>query len=184
MRNAEAARATTGNSAAWAHFEKRPETARRVSEPRGYASCDERHAEVTNSASCRGGAVCLPDAIIPKSCPAIGVDPRPGRPFVLKSCCRCRRLAPKGAGCCAVRRLAEQVLRVALHQVCCIYCGPSRAASESTETERGLAPSESRVNPGVRRVRAAYFISTTLPSVNKARLKIQSETKPVQRSFG
>jgi hypothetical protein len=34
-----------------------------------------QHAEVTKTASVRGGAVCLPDAIIPDSCPAIGIDP-------------------------------------------------------------------------------------------------------------
>jgi len=41
--------------------------------------------------------------------------------FFLKSCCHCRRRAPKGAGCCAVRRLAETGVTVVLHQICCNY---------------------------------------------------------------
>jgi hypothetical protein len=62
-------------STARALLGERPWAARCASEPRGFASCLMRHAEVTKTASVRGGAVCLPNAIIPDSCPAIGIDP-------------------------------------------------------------------------------------------------------------
>ena len=49
--------------------------AQRKSEPRKDASSERSNArEVTRTTSVRGGAVSLPDAIIPETCPANGVE--------------------------------------------------------------------------------------------------------------
>jgi hypothetical protein len=132
---------------------------------------------VTKTASCRGGAVCLPDTIIPNPVrPSESILSLAG--LFLKSCCRCRRLASEGAGCYAVRRLTVQVLRVALHQICCIYCGLSRAASRSTETERGLALGGPGVNAGIRRGSGCliYFYHFTVSSQNSDGLPLEHPT--------
>jgi len=71
----------------------------------------------------------------------MGVDPRPGRPLFLKSCCRCRRRAPKGAGCCAVRHLAETGTAVVLHEIRDNYdvsIANARVASRSTALDPRL----------------------------------------------
>ena len=81
MRSAEAARATACGNAARLPGGGQPEAARCASEPSGFASCAIRHAEVTKTASVRGGAVCLPDAIIPKFLPGQRSRSLSGRPF-------------------------------------------------------------------------------------------------------
>ena len=92
----------------------------RTSEPRGDASSERsKTQEVTRTTSSRGGAVCLPASIIPRTCPANGVELKPGRPFVISIQTSKvlkikllltvrRRRAPKRGGTCAERHLAGQ----------------------------------------------------------------------------
>ncbi len=172
MRNAEAARATACVSADRFSREGEPEAARCASEPRRFASCGERHAEVTKTASVRGGAVCLPCVVIPESCPAMGVDPQPGRPFFLKSCCRCRRRAPKGAGCCAVRHLAETGTAVVLHEIRDnhgVSIANAGVASGSTALDRRLRDRGCGGRlPALLDAQSACIPFTTLPAFHKA----------------
>jgi hypothetical protein len=51
----------------------------------GKASSERRHAEVTETTSLRGGAVCLPDAFIPWNLSGHGVDISAWPAFFLKS---------------------------------------------------------------------------------------------------
>src|SRR5580692_7979110 len=57
----------------------------RNSEPRRDASSEKlKTRKVTRTTSSRGGAVCLPASIIPRTCPANGVELKPGRPLFSK----------------------------------------------------------------------------------------------------
>jgi hypothetical protein len=140
MRNAEAARATACVSANRLLPKKKPAAARCASEPSGFASCAMRHAEVTKTASVRGGAVCLPDAIIPNSLSGHRSRSSAWPAFFLKSCCRCRRRAPKGAGVALNGIWAICIARTGY--ICSIapnllqLRGRSRMASRSTALDR------------------------------------------------
>lgn len=141
MRSAEAARATACGNAARPTREGQPAAARCASEPRGFASCGERHAEVTKTASVRGGAVCLPDAIIPNSCPAKGVDPCLAGLFS-KVLLPLPAPCAKGSGWCAVLHLGcKSTTRAGVGSIAPNLLqlrGRPRVASRSTALDRRL----------------------------------------------
>ncbi len=163
MRSAEAARATACVGAARYLQKERSGAAQSASEPSGCASCAIRHAEVTMTASVRGGAVCLPDAIIPKILPGHGNRSLSGRPFS-KVLLPLPAPCAKGSGCSAAWHLAVQGMTVVLHQICCNYEIDQKWRVGQPLLIAGSSGVSSRFRWSTR---STCILSTTLPAVHK-----------------